>query len=523
MTARTHGKYFSKRASALGIPLVAPEGGWGWAVALAYGICHVFLVSVVHNFSLIFSSKFDAIGMTAADVTVMMNINAAVCNGVGLLSGPVLKRFSCREVALFGSFLLFSGALLSSLADTYYFFIISIGVVFGSGLAFLSPASLFSINSYFIKQRSRGMGLAMAIGGIGTVFMPLVLSSLLQNYSSEGTMLIVAALVLHCVPAALLLQPVRWHMVPAEGSPPIEDHSAAAAAAVAAGRKRTASTNSVDVGYTLVSCSEPQHDKLSEIDEDEDLKPANYKIETESPSANNLLNQSKITTKKQKSFWIKIVDFFDLRLFKIIPFALASSSMSFFAVIETNFMLLIPYLMLEIHGYTIQQIAGYQSVVAAVDIIFRFVAPYIGLGLNLPDNLLYILSIIFLSLFRALIMIYRSYNLVLVLGVWFGMCRGIRSVFAPLLIPSFVPVDRLPAALGLLMAQTAIAFIIFGPFVGMLTNSTKTLADIITGFNLFTVCSASLWVSGMTFLRMRANKKQAAAEAASKGNSHSAA
>lgn len=31
----------------------------------------------------------------------------------------------------------------------------------------------------------------------------------------------------------------------------------------------------------------------------------------------------------------------------------------------------------------------------------RFVAPYIGLGLNLPDNLMYILSIIFLSLFRG--------------------------------------------------------------------------------------------------------------------------
>jgi hypothetical protein len=65
-------------------------------------------------------------------------------------------------------------------------------------------------------------------------------------------------------------------------------------------------------------------------------------------------------------------------------------------------------------------------------------------------------------------MIYRNYNAVLVLGVWFGMCRGVRSVFMPLLIPSFVPVDRLPAALSLFMFQTAIYFAIFGPFLGEL-------------------------------------------------------
>jgi hypothetical protein len=68
-------------------------------------------------------------------------------------------------------------------------------------------------------------------------------------------------------------------------------------------------------------------------------------------------------------------------------------------------------------------------------------------------------------------MVYRSYNVVLVLGVWFGMCRGVRSVFMPLLIPSLVPVERLPAALSLLMFQTSINFIIFGPFIGKLIQA----------------------------------------------------
>jgi hypothetical protein len=53
---------------------------------------------------------------------------------------------------------------------------------------------------------------------------------------------------------------------------------------------------------------------------------------------------------------------------------MASGSMALFACIETNFMMLVPFIMHDIHGYTIQQIAGYQSTVAAVDIIFRSVA-----------------------------------------------------------------------------------------------------------------------------------------------------
>jgi nitrate/nitrite transporter NarK len=118
----------------------------------------------------------------------------------------------------------------------------------------LSPANLYSINSYFIKKRSRGMGLAMAVGGIGSVFMPLLLSKLLDNYSAEDTMLLVAAMVLHCVPAALLLQPVRWHMVPAA----LQEQLPLNVDAKATTRNRTISSNSMDVGYTLVSCSEPQ-------------------------------------------------------------------------------------------------------------------------------------------------------------------------------------------------------------------------------------------------------------------------
>jgi hypothetical protein len=99
------------------------------------------------------------------------------------------------------------------------------------------------------------MGLALTISGLGTVLMPLTVSYLLQIYTPDQTMLIVAALMLHCVPASLLLQPVRWHMRPAV---PINQQMIALKPPVLHKRKRTLTVTSVDVGHSLFTVTDAQ-------------------------------------------------------------------------------------------------------------------------------------------------------------------------------------------------------------------------------------------------------------------------
>jgi len=52
----------------------------------------------------------------------------------------------------------------------------------------------------------------MTAMGLGPVFMPLVISKLMDIYGVTGTALILGGLSLHSLVAALLLQPVKWHM-----------------------------------------------------------------------------------------------------------------------------------------------------------------------------------------------------------------------------------------------------------------------------------------------------------------------
>lgn len=57
------------------------------------------------------------------------------------------------------------------------------------------------------------MSIGIGMCGLGSVVIPLFVGKLLEWYSPEGTMLIMAALILHALPGSMLLQPVRWHMI----------------------------------------------------------------------------------------------------------------------------------------------------------------------------------------------------------------------------------------------------------------------------------------------------------------------
>lgn len=81
-------------------------------------------------------------------------------------------------------------------------------------------ASSFSLalNSYFKKLRNKAAGVSMTLTGLGPIFFPHIVSFLLSKYGVQGATLIISAFSLHVIVAALLLQPIKWHMK----DPPVE-------------------------------------------------------------------------------------------------------------------------------------------------------------------------------------------------------------------------------------------------------------------------------------------------------------
>lgn len=59
----------------------------------------------------------------------------------------------------------------------------------------------------------------------------------------------------------------------------------------------------------------------------------------------------------------------------------------------------------------------------------------------------------------AVITFYRSYAAILSAFCWIGVGKGLRTVFMALVIPSYVPLHRLPAASGLQLVFAGIFLI----------------------------------------------------------------
>lgn len=54
--------------------------------------------------------------------------------------------------------------------------------------------------------------MAMTMTGLGPILIPLLISYLLDEYTNEGAVLLIAGLSLHSFIGAALLQPLKWHV-----------------------------------------------------------------------------------------------------------------------------------------------------------------------------------------------------------------------------------------------------------------------------------------------------------------------
>jgi predicted MFS family arabinose efflux permease len=109
---------------------------------------------------------------------------------------------------------------------------------------------------------------------------------------------------------------------------------------------------------------------------------------------------------------------------------------------EINFSLLTPFLLNEF-DYNTEQIATFMSTLAVVDIFCRFLSPFIGEYLKQPPRIMYMASLFMLIVARTSLLFANSYQGILIVAMGLGLAKGVRSVYMQLVIPSYIPLERL--------------------------------------------------------------------------------
>ena len=83
--------------------------------------------------------------------------------------------------------------------------------VTGLGLGCIFTPSITMVGYYFDRRRSLANGISSAGGSVGHLTIPVLFTYLLDEYSFQGGLLIYSALLLHVVPAAMLIRPISCY------------------------------------------------------------------------------------------------------------------------------------------------------------------------------------------------------------------------------------------------------------------------------------------------------------------------
>ena len=174
---------------------------------------------------------------------------------------------------------------------------------------------------------------------------------------------------------------------------------------------------------------------------------------------------------KTDGFFAKVVHLFDLTLLQDKVYLNMMLGMSIAVFAEINFSLLTPFILGDL-GYSTEQIASIMSTLALADLLFRFISPFVGDYLKLTPRIMYMIALAMLIVTRFSILLARSYDEMVLVAFGLGVAKGVRSVYMSLVIPSYIPLKRLPSASSIQMTTNGIVLMTIGPCVGLLRDWT---------------------------------------------------
>ncbi|XP_046672265.1 monocarboxylate transporter 6-like isoform X2 [Homalodisca vitripennis] len=483
-----------------GVKLVAPDGGWGWMVVLGMSINNLITIPILQNFGLLFRDVFrlKALDMSVREASIIINTNSAFGYVLGVLNGPILRTLGFRKVAISGGLMMFVGLFVTSFANNFALFFVFYGLINSLGIGWSMASFHLALSTYFVKRRGMAMGIAMTITGLGPVFMPLVISYLMGLFGARGTTLLLSGLVLHCVLCGQLLQPIKWHrkrivINEANGSEKQPDEEKAMLNANSDVDARRSKRISVEVEAELNG-------------EKKDIEMKNLAAPEEQEE--NLLKGS-ASGKAEKAevnerWYTKVVRTFDLDLLRDPAFLSMCVGMAIALASDMNFSLMLP-LILGDYQFNTTTTAILQSVVGAADILSRLFTPFIINKTKLSARFAYLLALFGLIISRFWLTLTYDFTWVMVVVAFFGACKGVRSVFMPLVIPNYVPLDKLPSAQGLQNIMHGLFLMMLGPLIGYLRDRTGNYILCIHVMNSLTALTIFLWA--LEFVYMRKQKK----------------
>ncbi|OQV19741.1 hypothetical protein BV898_06280 [Hypsibius exemplaris] len=202
---RENGKYSGSRERFSSGSRV--DTGYAWVICLAVCMLNILTDGFCFSLNILFPIFLEQFGESTAATTMI----GSVLTGVMLLSGPIvgflLSRFGARLVCFTGAAVAAAGAVISALAGSVLFLVLSLGLLTGFGFGCMLIANMVSVMTWFVRRRPLAMGITSIVGGSGMFIFPYLIAVLREEYGLEGFFLILGGIILHGCVFGLLLRP----------------------------------------------------------------------------------------------------------------------------------------------------------------------------------------------------------------------------------------------------------------------------------------------------------------------------
>ncbi|XP_075949536.1 monocarboxylate transporter 7-like [Anarhichas minor] len=186
----------------------APDGGWGWAVAVAFFVVEAFTYGIIKIFGIFLQDLMEEFGETNIRVSWILSICVFVMNFNGPLSAVLTNRFGFQPVVMIGGLLIASGTIATSFTSSVNQMYITYGLIAGLGycLTFLPTVTILS--QYFTRRRSLVTAVASTGESLSMFALAPAFSALRDRIGWRRTMAVMGCLQSTIIIGGALLRPI---------------------------------------------------------------------------------------------------------------------------------------------------------------------------------------------------------------------------------------------------------------------------------------------------------------------------